>query len=208
MSSVGSEFLDSNKGVPQRTVLGPLLFSIMVNDISPADSSKSLLTKYADSLEVESLQKWSVENEMNLDLKKTWEMVVKGRTSKVPPEPISDIGRKPQLKLLGITFSTDPCNWDAHFDSMLKKATSRLYILLSANITGHSIADLTALFESLIMSIFFYGSRCGAVLLNPSTAVILINSANERLNRLHPGLHSLYRRNQKAEHETMEPNHH
>ena len=79
MSSIGSEFLDINKGVPKRTVPGPLLFSIMVNDIFPVDSSKSLLIN-ADALEVDSLQKWSVENEMKLDLKKTWEMVVKGRT--------------------------------------------------------------------------------------------------------------------------------
>ena len=85
MSSIGSEFLDINKGFPKRIVLGPLLFSIMINDISPVDSSISLLIN-ADALEVESLQKWSVENEMKLDLKKTWEMVVKGRT--VPPEQI------------------------------------------------------------------------------------------------------------------------
>ena len=96
------------------------------------DSGKNLLIKYADditlsvpvnansndpsALDVESLQKWPVENKMKLNLKKTWEMVVKGRTSKVPPDPISGIERKPQLKRLGVTFSTDSCNWDAHFD--------------------------------------------------------------------------------------------
>ena len=94
---------------------------------------------------------------MKLNLKKTWDMVVKGRTSQVPPKPISGIERKPQLKLLGVTFSTDPCNWNAHFDSTLKKPSSRLYVLRICKHYEYSFAELTALFESLIMCISPYG---------------------------------------------------
>ena len=46
---VCTEFLDINKEVPQETVLGALLFSNLVNDISSVDSSKSLVIKYADN---------------------------------------------------------------------------------------------------------------------------------------------------------------
>lgn len=84
----------------------------MVNNISPVDSSKSLLIKCADdvslsvpvkdysndasALLVESVQQWSVENKMKLNLnsKKTLVMVGKGRTSKVSPKRISGIERK------------------------------------------------------------------------------------------------------------------
>lgn len=37
-------------GVPQGTVLGPILFSIMVNDITPVYPERNLLVKYADDL--------------------------------------------------------------------------------------------------------------------------------------------------------------
>ena len=75
--------------------------------------------------------------------------------------PISGIERKPQLKLLGVIFSTDPRNWDAHFDSMLKKASSRLYILRVSKHYGYSIAELTVLFDSLICHVYFSIRRRG-----------------------------------------------
>lgn len=47
---VCTEFLDINKAVPQGTALGPVLFSIMLNDQSSVDSGKSLEIKYADDI--------------------------------------------------------------------------------------------------------------------------------------------------------------
>ena len=38
--------------MPQGTVLGPFLFSLMVNDIKSADGDNNLLVKFADDITV------------------------------------------------------------------------------------------------------------------------------------------------------------
>ena len=47
---------------------------------------------------------------MTLNMMKTFEMVVKGKTTMPLPEPVDGIIRKSDLKLLGVTVNEDPCN--------------------------------------------------------------------------------------------------
>ena len=55
---------------------------------------------------------------MKLNMKKTFKMVVKGKTRMPLPKSMA---RKSELKLLGVTVNKDPCNWDTHFENMLSK---------------------------------------------------------------------------------------
>ena len=49
---------------------------------------------------------------MQLNFKKTWEMVLKCKSTKALPVPLTLKERKPSLKLLGVAFQSDPCNCD------------------------------------------------------------------------------------------------
>ena len=146
VDGVVTSFFNINRGVPQRNVLGPLLFTIMVNDIKPV-IPQTLLIKYADDItasvpvtiglnhtdsshqKVANIKRWADDNLMKLHKKKTFEMVVKDNTRMPLPESIDGIARKSELKLLGVTVNEDPCNWDTQFENMPSKASSRLYIL-------------------------------------------------------------------------------
>ena len=120
-------YLPINKGVPHGTILGPIIFSVMVNDIQVLHPSQNVLVKYADDLtlnipvadgyddnddsEVHKIIEWADNSRMVLNLDKTWEMVLSGNSSKPLPDPIQGIKRRDWLKLLGVTFQDKPCNW-------------------------------------------------------------------------------------------------
>ena len=142
VDGVVTSYLNINRGVPQGTVLCPILFSLMVNDITFV-SPVNVLIKYADditlsipvkstdysedlvNLVIANIKHWAQKNKMNkLNIIKTFEMVVKERTKKPLPVTIEGIRRKNELKLLGGTFNEDPCNWDTHFENVLEKGTS------------------------------------------------------------------------------------
>ena len=110
VDGVTTEFLDINRGVPQGTVLEPIMFTIMVNDIKAVNLSNDL-SKFADIAiiapvydyedsagdEVENMKLWSNENRMSLNMEKTYEMIVRGKVS-IPQ----------WLKLLGVTMEDIP----------------------------------------------------------------------------------------------------
>ena len=86
-------------------------------------------------------------------------MLLKSRSPKLPPAPLAIVEHKTQLKLLSVTFETDPMNWDMHIiiDHVVRKVSSRLHILrvCKLNFYGHPkerlLLDL--LFQSLIISV-------------------------------------------------------
>ena len=88
-------------------------------------------------------------------------MLLKSRIPKLPPAPLAIVEHETQLKLLSVTFKTDPMNWDTHIiiiGHVLRKASSRLHILRVCKFYGHPkeqlLLDLP--FQSLIISVFTF----------------------------------------------------
>ena len=94
---------------------------------------------------------------MPLNIKKTYEIVVRGSRSVTLPDPIPSVKQKTWLKILGVTLQDNLCNWDLHFEEMLKKkASGRMYIMRVCKYYGLLLEQLDFLFDSLIMSIFTF----------------------------------------------------
>ena len=104
-------------------MLGPILFSIMVNDITPVYPERNLLVKYADdltlsaplsadqdhsSIEVNSIENWEGQKSYETKPPKDREMVERGSISKPLPPLVQGIERIIWLKLLGIILEQNP----------------------------------------------------------------------------------------------------
>ena len=81
IDGIKTDYLPINRGVPQGTVLGPILFSIMINDIRPVQAS-NLIVKFADDInrgikvtddsvtshmETNNIKTWAETNRMKLN---------------------------------------------------------------------------------------------------------------------------------------------
>ena len=75
------------------------------------------------------VEEWSERNRMQLNMKKTYEMVIRSKISITLPPAIPNIKRKSSLKILGMNLENIPDKWDVHFDEMISKAAGRMYIL-------------------------------------------------------------------------------
>lgn len=146
-----SDILAIAFGVPQGTILGPLLFILFVNDIEIdldcfvnmlADDTAIYLVgpNLADlvvqmNLILKKLYRWICENSLALNIKKTKYMIIANRSNlnKVVESPIirisqDSIDRVLSYKYLGVILD-QMLNLKEHVSSVINKVAKKLYLL-------------------------------------------------------------------------------
>ena len=157
LGQITSEQQSVKQGVPQGSILGPVLFLLFVNDmplylknttidIYADDTTLSLSTNWNDissltdllSKDLEDTEKWSRQNKMFINIEKTKSMLITGKRlrHKLPPDSTdlqiqlhnTDIEQVTNHKLLGVYIDQD-LTYEIHIDELCKKLSKRLGLL-------------------------------------------------------------------------------
>ncbi len=169
-------------GVPQGSVLGPVLFCLVLNDLSPIFSNSHMI-KYADDVvlmhfvrspyddqlqsEWNAIVNWSENISLPINFDKCNVLnVVTNKSLSLSPISVSQTNflRSVQsIVFLGVVLSDD-LKWNCHFDRILKKAAKRIYILRNLRRSGCSEDVLWRVYISMVRPVLTYAapSFCNA----------------------------------------------
>ena len=163
----------ASSGVPQGSIIGPILFDIYINDITTLQlSPNTKLTLFADDMsltkeiqsvtdisilqnDIDSISTWSQRRFLKFNIGKCKFMLLTNRrNSTIVPSPSLTLGNVAleqvyQYKYLGILISED-LKWDKHIDHICSKAC-KLVGMIYRNLYQYSSPSfLLMLYKSIV----------------------------------------------------------
>lgn len=140
-----SHLIQTHTGVPQGSILGPLLFNLYLNDIDSLDDRAKFVI-YADDTSIffssddstelfmiansvlAKVAAWAQENGLVISIPKTKAIVFRPKTRQIPPNLTlslnnTEIEIVSEFKTLGVIF-TEHMSWDRHVDYISSKLAS------------------------------------------------------------------------------------
>ena len=176
--SLKSDTLYSNTGVPQGTVLAPLLLILYTSDCRSSNKTCSIV-KFADDTmliglisyddgskyvnEINKFTTYCLTNFLDLCVKMTKEMIIDFRKSKALPDPIiindHTVERVTTYECLGIMLNND-LSWSNNTDYIISRLNSLLYCLRKLKNFNVNISILKLFYQLVIKSVFTYCCVC------------------------------------------------
>ena len=161
-----SDWRNVNGGVAQGTILGPVLFFIMVNDlltewpdrwkyVDDCTVTESIPPHCNSNLQdlVDYIYNWTIANNMKLNVDKCKEMVIDFSKEKrnFTSLLINDVPvkRVESTRILRTTFQNN-MNWNDHIHQIVRKAGKRLYMLRILKRSNANLKILLTVFTSII----------------------------------------------------------
>jgi len=203
---------NTSVGSPQGTCISPVIFTLYTNDCRGTDSS--FLIKYSDDTALQDLSNthstyvdevskfcnWCKDNYLDMNIKKTKELVIdfRRKATVIPDLYIEGVKveRVNEYKYLG-TVIDHKLNFDANTNVIHKKCQSRLYCLQKLRSLNVNKNVLCSFYRCFLESVLTFGLMCwygGLSVKNKNVLDRVVNVSGRVIGEKQESLSKLYER--------------